>query len=113
VAEKQPDGVADDLGQEPIAGVAGANGAWSSHPTTHTGSAAQADATRQVDGAVAAAFAHNGPVPVDAVVNRIELAMPPSVAVEMAKGFTLYMVKALISGRADEVIDLAGTSLWR
>jgi hypothetical protein len=39
--------------------------------------------------------------------------MPPSVTVEMAKGFTLYMVKALISGRADEVIDLARTNLWR
>jgi hypothetical protein len=41
-----------------------------------------------------------------------ELAMPPSITVEMAKGFTLYMVKAVIS-RADEVIDLAQTNLWR
>jgi pyruvate dehydrogenase (quinone) len=31
---------------------------------------------------------------VDAVVNRTELAMPPSITLEMAKGFTLYMVKA-------------------
>jgi pyruvate dehydrogenase (quinone) len=31
----------------------------------------------------------------------------------LAKGFTLYMVKAVISGRADEVIDLARTNLWR
>ena len=50
---------------------------------------------------------------VDAVVNRTELAMPPSITLEMAKGFTLYMVKAVISGRADEVIDLARTNLWR
>jgi pyruvate dehydrogenase (quinone) len=67
----------------------------------------------EVDAGVAAAFAHNGPVLVDAVVNRTELAMPPSINVEMAKGFTLYMVKAVISGRADEVIDLARTNLWR
>jgi pyruvate dehydrogenase (quinone) len=67
----------------------------------------------EVDGGIAAAFAHNGPVLVDAVVNRTELAMPPSINVEMAKGFTLYMVKAVISGRADEVIDLARTNLWR
>ncbi|MBV9376231.1 MAG: ubiquinone-dependent pyruvate dehydrogenase [Alphaproteobacteria bacterium] len=66
-----------------------------------------------VDAGIAAAFAHNGPVLVDAVVNRTELAMPPSITMEMAKGFTLYMVKAVISGKADEVIDLARTNLWR
>ena len=32
---------------------------------------------------------------------------------EMAKGFTLCMVKAVMSGRGDEVIDLARTNLWR
>jgi pyruvate dehydrogenase (quinone) len=62
---------------------------------------------------IATALAHNGPVLVDAVVNRTELAMPPSITAEMAKGFTLYMVKALISGRSDEIIDLAKTNLWR
>jgi pyruvate dehydrogenase (quinone) len=62
---------------------------------------------------LAAAFAHDGPVLVDAVVNRTELAMPPSITLEMAKGFTLYMVKAVIGGRADEVIDLAKTNVWR
>jgi pyruvate dehydrogenase (quinone) len=31
----------------------------------------------------------------------------------MAKGFTLYMVKAVLNGRADEVIDLARTNLGR
>ena len=67
----------------------------------------------EVDAGIAAAFAHNGPVLVDAVVNRTELAMPPSITMEMAKGFTVYMVKAVISGRADEVIDLARTNLWR
>jgi pyruvate dehydrogenase (quinone) len=48
-----------------------------------------------------------------AVVNRTELAMPPSITLEMAKGFSLYMVKAIINGRADEIIDLAKTNLWR
>ena len=67
----------------------------------------------EVDEGIAAALAHDGPVLVDAVVNRTELAMPPSITLEMAKGFTLYMVKALISGRGDEVIDLARTNLWR
>ena len=67
----------------------------------------------EVDEGIATAFSHDGPVLVDAVVNRTELAMPPSITMEMAKGFTLYMVKAVMSGRTDEVIDLARTNLWR
>jgi pyruvate dehydrogenase (quinone) len=66
-----------------------------------------------VEAGVAAALAHDGPVLVDAVVSRTELAMPPAVTVEMAKGFTLYMVKAVLSGRVDELIDLAESNLWR
>jgi pyruvate dehydrogenase (quinone) len=67
----------------------------------------------EVEAGIAAALAHDGPVLVDAVVNRTELAMPPAVTLEMAKGFTLYMVKAVMSGRGDELIDLARTNLWR
>jgi pyruvate dehydrogenase (quinone) len=70
------------------------------------------DAGEVKDG-IAAALAHDGPVLVDAVVNRTELAMPPSVTLEMAKGFTLFMVQAVMTGRADEIIDLAKTNLWR
>jgi pyruvate dehydrogenase (quinone) len=60
-----------------------------------------------VEDGIAAALAHNGPALVDAVVNRTELAMPPSITVEMANGLTLYMVKAMIIGRADEIVDFA------
>jgi pyruvate dehydrogenase (quinone) len=67
----------------------------------------------EVDEGIRAALAHDGPVLVDAVVNRTELAMPPSITMEMAKGFTLYMVRAVMSGRGDELIDLARTNLWR
>jgi pyruvate dehydrogenase (quinone) len=42
-----------------------------------------------------------------------ELAIPRSVTFEMATGFTLYTVKAVMSGRGDEVIDLTKTNLWR
>jgi len=52
-------------------------------------------------------------VEIDAVVNRSEIAMPPSVTTEVAKGFTLYLMKAILNGRADEVIDLARSNLWR
>src|SRR5881396_1479263 len=66
-----------------------------------------------VEPGIAAALAHDGPVLIDTVVNRTELAMPPSITLEMAKGFTLYMVKAIMSGRGDEIIDLAKTNPWR
>jgi pyruvate dehydrogenase (quinone) len=66
-----------------------------------------------VEPGIAAALAHDGPVLIDAVVNRQELSIPPKITIEMAKGFTLYMVKAVMSGRADEVLDLAVTNLWR
>jgi pyruvate dehydrogenase (quinone) len=66
-----------------------------------------------VEPGIKAALAHNGPVLVDAVVNRQELAVPPKITGEMAKGFTLYMVKAVMNGRADEVLDLAVTNMWR
>jgi pyruvate dehydrogenase (quinone) len=66
-----------------------------------------------VEAGVKAALAHNGPVLVDAVVSRQELAIPPKITTEMAKGFTLYMVKAVMGGKADEVLELAHTNLWR
>jgi pyruvate dehydrogenase (quinone) len=66
-----------------------------------------------VEPGIAAALAHDGPVLIDAVVNREELSIPPKITIEMAKGFTLYMVKAVMNGRADEVLDLAVTNLWR
>ena len=67
----------------------------------------------EVEGKIAEALAHQGPVLIDAVVARAELAMPPSVTAEMAKGFSLYMLKAVISGKIDEIVDLARTNLWR
>jgi pyruvate dehydrogenase (quinone) len=67
----------------------------------------------EVESKLAEAFAHPGPVVIDAVVNRMELAMPPKITSEMAKGFTLYMMKAVMNGRADEVVELAASNLLR
>jgi pyruvate dehydrogenase (quinone) len=49
---------------------------------------------------------------VDVIVNRQELSIPPTITVEQALGFSLYMAKAVISGRGDEVIDLVKTNLF-
>ena len=67
----------------------------------------------EVETGIAAALAHKGPVLVDAVVNRMELAMPPKVQVEMAKGFSLYMLKAVLDGRATDLLELARSNVLR
>ena len=67
----------------------------------------------EVETKLAEAFAHPGPVIIDAVVSRQELAMPPAVNATMAKGFTLYMLKAVLNGRTDELVELAKTNLLR
>ena len=56
------------------------------------------------------AFAHDGPALVDLVVNRQELPMPPTISAAQALGFSLYLIKAVISGRGDSVVDLAKTN---
>ena len=64
-------------------------------------------------GAVAAAFQHDGPALVEAVVNPTELSMPPTIKLDQAIGFNLWAVKAVLNGRGDEVIDLAVSNLLR
>jgi pyruvate dehydrogenase (quinone) len=59
------------------------------------------------------AFAHPGPALVEVLVNRQELSMPPTISAEEALGFSLYMLRAVMNGRGDEVIDLAKTNLFR
>jgi fumarate hydratase class II len=45
--------------------------------------------------------------------NRIhKLIVPPAITTEMAKGFTLYMMKAVFNGRGDDLVDLARSNLW-
>ena len=67
----------------------------------------------EVDEALQRAFSIDGPVLVDVVVAKEELAIPPQIKLEQAKGFSLYMLRAIISGRGDEVIELAKTNWLR
>jgi pyruvate dehydrogenase (quinone) len=59
------------------------------------------------------AFEHNGAALVEVVVNRQEILIPPSINFDELRGFTLYMVKAVLNGRGDEVVDLVRTNLFR
>lgn len=72
-----------------------------------------AERPSQVRPMIDQALKHDGPALVEVVVSRQELAMPPAINAEQAKGFTLFMLKAVLSGRGDEVIDLAKVNLFR
>ncbi|WLH54260.1 ubiquinone-dependent pyruvate dehydrogenase [Pseudomonas tolaasii] len=69
--------------------------------------------SEDLEPALRRALAHDGPVLVDVVTATQELVMPPTIKLEQAKGFSLYMLKAVMSGRGDEVIELARTNWLR
>ncbi|AZE78349.1 ubiquinone-dependent pyruvate dehydrogenase [Pseudomonas synxantha] len=69
--------------------------------------------SEDLEPALRRALAHDGPVLVDVVTATQELVMPPSIKMEQAKGFSLYMLRAVMSGRGDEVIELARTNWLR
>lgn len=67
-----------------------------------------------IDDALRLAFAHDGPALVDVRTAKQELSIPPRIQAAQAKGFSLYTVRAVMSGRGDEVVDLAKTNWpWR
>ncbi|WP_263729128.1 ubiquinone-dependent pyruvate dehydrogenase [Cellulomonas sp. SG140] len=57
------------------------------------------------------AFAYDGPAFVDVVTERQELTIPPSIKLDQAKGFALYALRTLLSGRGDELLDLGRANL--
>ena len=63
--------------------------------------------------AVREALAHDGPALVDVVSARQELVMPPTTTLEEAHKFGLFMLKAVLDGRAGQLIDLAKVNLVR
>lgn len=68
---------------------------------------------QELEGALREAFAHDGPALVDVVSARQELVMPPNTTVGEAYHFSLFMMKAVLDGRATELIDLALTNVRR
>ncbi|WP_166903958.1 ubiquinone-dependent pyruvate dehydrogenase [Mycobacterium sp. DL440] len=63
--------------------------------------------------AIADAFAHDGPALIDVHTARQELSIPPAITVEQAKGFSLYAIRTILAGRADELLDLVTTNVAR
>jgi pyruvate dehydrogenase (quinone) len=73
----------------------------------------RAEKPQELKGAIEAALAHKGPVLVDVVSARQELAMPPRTTLDQAYHFGMYMMKAVLDGRATQLIDLAKVNLSR
>ncbi len=73
----------------------------------------RAERPEQVKPMLNQAIEHTGPALLDVVVNRQELLIPPTINLEQIRGFTLYMIKAVLNGRGDEIVDLARTNLFR
>jgi pyruvate dehydrogenase (quinone) len=73
----------------------------------------KAETAEQVEPAIAEALKYNGPALVEIPTARQELAMPPTITYEEAKGFSLFMLRAILNGRGDEIIDLAKENLLR
>ena len=63
--------------------------------------------------ALTAAFAHDGPALVDVVSARQELVTPPKITAAEAHNFSLFMMRAVMDGRASELIDLAKVNWLR
>jgi pyruvate dehydrogenase (quinone) len=72
-----------------------------------------AETPQDVRPMIAKALKHDGPALVEVLVHRQELSMPPTISLAQMKGFTLFTLKAVLSGRGDEVVDLAKVNLFR
>ncbi|NVN90059.1 MAG: ubiquinone-dependent pyruvate dehydrogenase [Desulfuromonadales bacterium] len=72
-----------------------------------------AETPDQVRPMITQALQHDGPALVEVLVHRQELMLPPTISLDQVSGFSLFMLKALLSGHGDEIIDLAKINLFR
>lgn len=68
---------------------------------------------QELRSAVQEVLEHKGPALLDVVSARQELVLPPAKTLEEAQKFSLFMLKAVLDGRAGELIDLAKVNLTR
>ena len=68
---------------------------------------------QDLEAGLAEALAHDGPALVDVVSARQELAMPPKTTADEAYHFGMFTMKAVLDGRARELVDLARVNLRR
>ena len=90
-----------DLDNPDFAGIARAVGLFG----------ARVEKASDLEDALRAAFAHDGPALVDVRVARQELSLPPKLTYGQIKGFTLYATRTVLSGEGSELIELTKTNL--
>jgi pyruvate dehydrogenase (quinone) len=90
-----------DLDNPDFAGIARATGLFG----------VRVEAADELEDALKAAFAHDGPALVDVRTARHELSVPPKVTHDQIKGFSLYATRTILSGEGSELIELAKTNL--
>jgi pyruvate dehydrogenase (quinone) len=90
-----------ELAQTNFAAIAAGAGLYSKRVTS----------SEELPDALAAFLAQPGPALLDVVTDSHELALPPKIEIAHAKGFSLYMLRAVLNGRGDEIIELAQTNL--
>ncbi|MBV8988450.1 MAG: ubiquinone-dependent pyruvate dehydrogenase, partial [Solirubrobacterales bacterium] len=65
----------------------------------------------ELDEGLRTAFAHDGPAVIEVVTVRQELSIPPKVTAAQATGFTLWATRSILSGRGDEVVQVARSNI--
>ena len=73
--------------------------------------ATRVEEAAELEDALQAALAHDGPALVDVQTARQELSLPPTLTYGQIKGFTLYATRTILSGQGDELIEVARTNL--
>ena len=104
--EQKVEGLLDsytDLKNPDFAKVAGAIGLWGR----------RVEQAEDLEDAVWQWLAYPGPALLDAVTSRFELVMPPRIAPSMVFGTALYSVKAVLSGRGKDVVELVEDNFLR
>jgi pyruvate dehydrogenase (quinone) len=56
-------------------------------------------------------LAHDGAAVIEVMTVRQELSVPPKISYDQARGFTLWATRSILSGRGDEVIEVAKTNI--
>src|SRR3984885_11049819 len=90
-----------DLDNPDFAGMAQATGLFG----------ARVEKAGELEGALRAAFSHDGPALADVRTDRYELSLPPKLTYGEVKGFTLYATRTVLSGEGKELVELAKTNL--
>jgi pyruvate dehydrogenase (quinone) len=65
----------------------------------------------ELNDSIRAALDHDGPAVIDVITDPVELVLPPKITLEQAKGFSVWMLKAVLNGQGDELVALA-RSAW-